>query len=323
MMVVVGHMGKSGHAPRIFWEVYSALGVKIFFVISGYLITTILLREHARTDTISLREFYIRRAYRILPAALAFMLITFVIYWRDLHWYNLAAALFYVANFDIHRPWIYGHLWSLSIEEQFYLLWPSVLKQWYRHRKAILIAVCALAPLCQVAAYYFKLGGKLPATLPTVADNLAAGCLVAVFAAQIPKISRSLFWVMVAAIIFLPLYAAPTVSRTLFVLFVLHPLLYASIAGVLVHVVQTPYRILNWGPVVWVGKISYSLYLWQQPFCADPALKSGSLVVFAFVCAGLSYYVVEQPMLRLRERRAPITDEARVATVSASGVQAA
>ena len=59
-MVVAGHMGKSGHAPRIFWDVYAALGVKIFFVISGYLITTILLREHSRTSKISLRDFYIR-----------------------------------------------------------------------------------------------------------------------------------------------------------------------------------------------------------------------------------------------------------------------
>ena len=227
LMVVVGHMGKSGHGPRIFWDVYAALGVKIFFVISGYLITTILLREHERTNTISLRDFYIRRAYRILPAAFVFMLLMSAIYWQQVRWWNLAAAVFYVANLDIHRPWIFGHLWSLSIEEQFYLLWPGALKRWYKHRKGFLVGVCFLAPLCQVVAYYFKLGGKLPATLPTVADNLAAGCLVAVFAPHIPRIGRYLFWAMVAATVLIPLYSAHSVSRTLFMLFFLHPLLYA------------------------------------------------------------------------------------------------
>jgi peptidoglycan/LPS O-acetylase OafA/YrhL len=322
-LVVAGHLGKSGHAPKIFWDVYAALGVKIFFVISGYLITTILLREHDRTSNINLREFYIRRAYRIFPAALVFMLIMFVAYWHQMRWYNMAAAMLYVANLDIHRPWILGHLWSLSIEEQFYLAWPGVLKQWYRHRTAILLGVCVLAPLCQVAFYWFKLDGGGPPTLPTVADNLAAGCLIAIFASRIPRISRLAFWLMVAGILLIPLYSAHSVARTLFMLFVLRPLLHLSIAGVLVHVVQSPYRILNWGPVVWFGQISYSLYLWQQPFCSDPALRSGYLAVFAFLCAALSFYLVEQPVLRLREKRVPASAKCCAALPDASAMPAA
>lgn len=317
-LVVVGHLAKSGHAPRIFWDIYSALGVKIFFVISGYLITTILLREQERTSRINLREFYIRRAYRIFPAALVFMLIAFAVYWRELRWYDMAAAMLYVANLDIRRPWILGHLWSLSIEEQFYLAWPGVLKLWYQHRKAILIGVCVCAPLFQIALYLLKLGGKAPPNLLTVADNLAAGCLIAVFAPRLPKISGYWFVAMVAGVALLPLYAANSVGKTLFMLFVLRPLLYASIAGVVVHVVQTPYRILNWGPVVWLGKISYSLYLWQQPFCSDPALRSGYMAVLALVCAAASYYLVEQPVLRLREKRSgPSTRRVEVREASA------
>jgi peptidoglycan/LPS O-acetylase OafA/YrhL len=82
-------------------------------------------------------------------------------------------------------------------------------------------------------------------------------------------------------------------------------LLQISIAGVILHVIQVPYRFLNWGPVSWLGKISYSLYLWQEVFCFNPSLKLGySLALLAVGAACLSYYFVEQPMLRLREKRA-------------------
>ena len=80
-LVVVGHLASSGHAPR-FLAQYANLGVRVFFVISGYLITTILLGEHARTATISLRDFYIRRAYRIFPAAMCFIFAIIPLYWH-------------------------------------------------------------------------------------------------------------------------------------------------------------------------------------------------------------------------------------------------
>ncbi len=70
---------------------------------------TILLKEQSKTSTISLRTFYIRRAYRIFPAALVFMLAMVAVYWHGFRWYNIAAAFLYVANFDYTRPWIFGH----------------------------------------------------------------------------------------------------------------------------------------------------------------------------------------------------------------------
>ena len=79
VLVVLGHMAKSGHAPRIFWSSFANTGVCIFFVISGFLISTILVQEHNQTSTISLRQFYVRRAYRIFPAAFFFMAVAFVI----------------------------------------------------------------------------------------------------------------------------------------------------------------------------------------------------------------------------------------------------
>jgi peptidoglycan/LPS O-acetylase OafA/YrhL len=154
-MVCLGHLTHAGPAPQ-FLHPYAYTGVLIFFVISGYLITTLLLNEHAQTSTINLRQFYIRRAYRILPAAAVFMLAIFAIYGRELRWYDITAMLLYLVNFDLARPWMINHLWSLSVEEQFYFLWPTVLKKWYRQRIAILLGAVVLAPIFSTACYYFK-----------------------------------------------------------------------------------------------------------------------------------------------------------------------
>ena len=136
-LVVVGHWTELRYHSDVAGA-FANLGVRIFFIISGYLITTLLLQEYEKSSTIQLREFYVRRAYRILPAAIAFMVPVFVIFWHELRWYHMAAAALYLANFDFAHPWFLGHLWSLSVEEQFYFLWPGVLKRWHRHRVAIL-----------------------------------------------------------------------------------------------------------------------------------------------------------------------------------------
>ena len=108
---------------------------------------------------------------------------------------------------------------------------------------------------------------------------------------------------MLSAVVLIPLFAANTPVKTLLLVFILSPLLHLSIAGLLLHVIQAPYGFLNWRPVSWLGKISYSLYLWQQPFCSDPALRSGYLALFALAMACLSYYLVELPMLKRREKK--------------------
>jgi len=280
---------------------YAILGVRIFFVISGYLITTLLLQEQAKTGTISLRDFYVRRAYRILPAATAFLIPALIISRHELTWYHAAAAVLYLSDFDPTRPRFLGHLWSLSVEEQFYLLWPSVLKRWYGHRVGILLGVVAIAPLYQLVGYALQL--HVAQTFFAVADNLAIGCLLAIFAPRIPQIRKWLGLAMIAPVLLVPLCLAVSRTRTLILLFVLWPLMYVSIAGVLLHVVQTPSRLLNLGPVVWLGKISYSLYLWQQVFVFGPGPRPAYLIIPAVGMACLSYYLVERPMLRLREKR--------------------
>jgi peptidoglycan/LPS O-acetylase OafA/YrhL len=303
LMVVLGHWT----SLRYHWEVggaFANLGVRIFFVISGYLITTLLLQERARSSTIRLRDFYVRRAYRILPAAIVFMLPVFVIYWGQLRWYHMAAAALYVTNFDPWHPWFLGHLWSLSVEEQFYFLWPGVLKKWHKHRTAILAGVILFAPVYRFACHLLKLHGRADETFPAVADVLAIGCLLAIFAARLPRIKAAWALAMVITVALVPVYVAGVHFRTTpLLLLVLWPLLHFSIAGLLLHVVQTPYWILNVKPVVWLGKISYSLYLWQQLFAFSPQHRNWYWLLAPVGLASLSYYLVEQPMLRLRQKR--------------------
>lgn len=315
-LVVAGHWAELRCRSDVAGA-FANLGVRIFFIISGYLITTLLLKEHAKTSTIALRDFYVRRAYRILPASFGFMLIVFVIFWRDLRWYHMGAAVLYLANFDFAHPWYLGHLWSLSVEEQFYFLWPGVLKKWYRRRVEILLGVCALAPLYRITCHFAGLHGQADETFPAVADNLAIGCLLAIVAAKIPRIRGAWAIGMMLPLILVPAYVGCLHFHiTALLLVVLWPAMHLSIAGLLLHVVQRPYRFLNVQPIVWLGKISYSLYLWQQLFVFGRSARPWYGAIFAIGMATASYHLVELPMLRIREKRSAARKQAAYATAA-------
>jgi len=126
-------------------------------------------------------------------------------------------------DFDYTRPWIFGHLWSLSVEEQFYFLWPSVLKRWYEHRLAILVSVILLVPVGQALLYSLRFRGGSIGDFPGVAGHLAAGCLLAVLAPRMPVIRRHSAILMLAAVMLIPLFAANTRGRTLLLVFILDP----------------------------------------------------------------------------------------------------
>jgi|SRR5579859_784574 len=302
-MVVMGHWFES-HYHWAIAGAYASLGRRIFFVLSGYLITMLLMKQYGKSSTIRLREFYVRRAYRILPGALAFMLPVFAIFWHELRWYHMAAAVLYVVNFDFGHPWFLGHLWSISVQEQFYFLWPCVIKRWYRLRVAIPLAVIAFAPVYRVACHFAGLHGKADETFPAVADILAIGCLLAIFETRLPTIRRWGALAMIFPVVLVPIYMGVLqFHTTVLLLIVLWPAMHLSIAGLLLHVVRTPYRILNVEPLMWLGRISYGLYLWQQLFAFGEQRRPWYFMLIAVGAAAASYYLVEQPMLRVRERR--------------------
>ena len=133
-MVLTAHLAASvtalEHRPLLLYTIGNGnRGVSVFFVISGFLITSLLLKERELTGKISLRDFYLRRAFRILPPFWVFLACIAVI-WKlriiETSWTNLGVALIFLRDY-IPGDWWTGHSWSLSVEEQFYLLWPAIL----------------------------------------------------------------------------------------------------------------------------------------------------------------------------------------------------
>jgi len=317
LLVMWGHWAEVRFHSQVAGA-YASLGRRIFFVLSGYLITTLLTRELEKTSTIRLQRFYVRRAYRILPGAMLFMAVVFVVFWHELRWYHMAAAAFYLVNYDFAHPWFIGHLWSLSVQEQFYFAWPVVLKKWWPHRVWIAVAAIGVAPAFRVACHFLGLHGRGDEAFPAVADILAIGCLLAFFFKRLPRVRVGWAALMIVPVLLVPVYMGRLrFHTTALLLFVLWPVMHCSIAGLLLHVVQRPYRLLNVGPLVWLGKVSYGLYLWQQLFAFGERARPWYFPLLAVVVAAGSYYLVEQPMIRLRERSVEQRKAARTLVAAA------
>ena len=294
------------------------LGVRMFFVLSGYLITVLLLRERARTGRISLAGFYLRRATRIFPAFYVFLTVLVILVacgQLEVPRRELGLAAVYLTNFTSFRAWPVGHLWSLSVEEHFYLLWPLTLAL-LGSRRALTgaVLVIMLSPFIRyVAVILFPdVQPYMRYASPFVFDALATGCVLALardWLEQQPLYVRVVdspwFWLLFAALVLSLLMPSPGwLPKPKFTLanigigMALHRCLRAPTAPVS--------RFLETAPMVWLGTISYSLYLWQQLFL-DRKLSSWphafpANVALAFACACASYYLVEKPILAWRSR---------------------
>jgi len=295
------------------------LGVRIFFVISGYLITTLLLDEMDSTGRISLKWFYFRRTLRILPAAYTYIGVMFVVSlmaWIPLGTQDFVHAITYTVNYQEPRPWNLTHLWSLSVEEQFYLLWPAVLRMSGR-RRGLMIAASLLfiSPLFRVVPHLLFPSAPVQwyhmITFQTNADALAAGCVLAGIKGWLA--SKPLYMAFLRSPVFLlmplAIVAAFTLQHRTIVPFS-HPVMNIAIALCIDRCVRFDSdrvgRVLNWKPVAFIGVLSYSLYLWQQPFLnrlSDSPLSWFPINLALVVPPTLlSYYVVERPFLDLRKR---------------------
>jgi peptidoglycan/LPS O-acetylase OafA/YrhL len=321
-MVLVGHALFSYHGEhRAEWSYFGNgdLGVSIFFVISGFLITALLLKEFEKNGDISLRRFYLRRAVRIFPPFYAFLFAVVIVWhlgWITSDWRSLLSSLFFIRDYMLPGDWYTGHSWSLSIEEQFYLLWPAALVFLGRRRGLCLaLALIAASPVVRVISHKFWNHGNLDAfMLHMRMDGLMMGCTLAIvrgepwFARAWERIERPI--VTFGALVFLFGISPALFHR--FAGYYRMPFGYtldnAAICYLLFYSVRNPLsiggRILNWRPIVHIGALSYSLYLWQQLFLG-PGIAHPLIGIFcAFACSEVSLHIVERPSLKLRDLRA-------------------
>jgi len=298
------------------WARAGFLGVDLFFGLSGYLITTLLMAEFAETGSIRLGAFYLRRALRLLPALLVLVSAT-ALFSAVAHTPGFSRvlrtglyALLDVENWaNIYAPDTIsarlGHLWSLSVEGQFYAAWSVLLLVLLRIRPRWLVPalVCGIGLSAGARVLLYANGASVARVYTgsdVRADVILAGCLLAALERRGTKVPRLLAWSgFVPALLWLVVdgtpqgFDSPRLYREGFCLVT------AGVFGGLALALDYRPRWLQWRPLMWLGTVSYSLYLWQVPlggFLRAPLV----LVPAALTMAALSYYLVERPCLRLK-----------------------
>jgi peptidoglycan/LPS O-acetylase OafA/YrhL len=287
------------------------IGVDVFFVLSGYLITRILARELAQTGRIAWRNFYWRRFLRLTPALL--ILVVFQIAHAAVSPHNgseireaTLLAVLYLQNWNMAFGFgpadIIGHTWSLATEEQFYLLWPVALFFLAGRRPPLCIGL-AIVAMTAARFYLWKHGAGFE-RLQFAPDVRPVGLLIGCGLARIPN-WRMPAWALGAGLgclVALSLLVPNHVGLAM----ILAPLVASAATVVIIAAVQNRESMLAWPPAVYLGKISYGLYLYSAPIGVLGAAKGVNpfvLMAVSVVLAALSYEFVEKPVLRLRNWR--------------------
>ncbi len=314
-----------------------SLGVDLFFALSGFLITTLLIEEWYTTGTISLGRFYVRRFLRLFPAFFAFVVVVVgvKVVFRDTEFaghpaisdtlenaaYGLAYVYSWAIAFDSVESFGFGHLWTLSIEEQYYLVWPVLLLVMLRLRLPLpaVIAVTGVLALLSTSVPWI-LGDPTWRRLYYGADYRAHGLLIGsmagmLFAGGFIRASNFRHPIALVAVGVSAAYIAGIMlfssDKAVFLFMFGYPLV--AVASALIVVATAfvsggwPLRILGNHVVTYVGRRSYAIYLWHLPIgqwfrhldAPEQLLVAGGLTL---VAAELSHRLVEGPALSLRKR---------------------
>lgn len=288
-------------------------------MISGFLITTLLLAEEQKTGHINVGAFYIRRAFRILPVFLLY--VSFVLasgYFQPVHvtTTNLIHIFTFTVNFDLSNSWILGHLWSLSVEEQFYLLWPVLLIFCRKYIEPILIIFILYGCVARVISYKFPAYRNISLSpFFMYADAILVGAYGALVNLKQPdlikhKIFRSSYLQLAALGLFVLFVYLSAHGKLALVSLPFGGLVIAVCTMFLIACYITPsnsivFKLLNSKIIVHIGVLSYSLYIWQQFFIVGDVVFWWRVwpinIGVIYLVALASYYLWEQPFLRLRK----------------------
>lgn len=321
IMVVIGHLINYRYGPAerhaaSLAEYFAGMGVSIFFVISGFLITSLSLKEEADTHSFSAFQFYTRRVFRIIPAYAVFLLGAALLSATGVivqQFEGLERAAAFMCNLPGRScGWFVGHSWSLAYEQQFYLLFPLAfaLSISARRKWAILIH------LGVVAASLLAL--VLPRDMQDVLQfisrfsSITGGVLLGCYAHRIERFVSDRRFVLAAVLVVassIVLVGANALQLRFEVRFAIETMILPPALGWLILCSLSASgwveRSLNNAPMRYIGAVSYSLYLWQQIF-TGPATTYANTAWLPWVlmlpAAVLSYELVEKPFIRIGRR---------------------
>lgn len=322
------------HTHHVFgWSLLKGgnAGVDIFFVLSGFLITALLLEEWENTGAISLKSFYWRRGLRLVPALLILLPVLYFLSGilfspveadetrRAIPVASAYASDLALAFFNI-RLGALQHTWSLAIEEHFYLVWPLLLVGALNlgiSKKKLVLITLFLAFASALHRATLQQFGALPVRtyygIDTRADGLLIGCATGMCVSWGLLRIRSLRPLLAPALIFIILCLIATDYASPFMHLGGFTLLASATAVLLVNTVLSPSSFLRWllesGPLVWLGRISYGVYLWHYPVFKTASflrlgwpLKLCIAVTATLMVSSLSYYLIERQALNLKRR---------------------
>jgi peptidoglycan/LPS O-acetylase OafA/YrhL len=324
----------SGEHPQT-----GSLGVMIFFVLSGFLITSMLLKEYRQTGNISLGNFYRRRAYRIFPNFYCCWILTTVVYClgRDFYWKHAALSFFYLMDYgrglapENVQPWMHmGVSWSLAVEEKFYLLWPLLLLILLKRPNVIRMLVSIIFGQWVYRAvlimHFHVSESYVYNTFDMRADALLVGCLLAIMVENdrarllcCELLRRQWFSVLAPLALVLEVVAHPSNKVVWLVTWSTQPLIIAVMLLQAVYWGAKSWTFMGHATVRLTAQLSYAIYLYH-PLAARIVKVLGMrhlgypAVILTFIMAPASYYLVERPFMRMRDRQRP--REATIPTVA-------
>lgn len=311
-------------------------GVLTFFVLSGFLITWMLLNESERTGDVSIRNFYVRRVLRIFPAFYAFLILSVVARCLTIGWpnrsllYDYLSAFFYTSNYRLAlTPNIQHtaqHTWALSVEEQFYLLWPCVFVFFHKNLRRLtqfLIAAIFVINIHRLVLFFGLHAGEkwLAHSFDTRADHILIGCLVAVL---LKRRTLTRFWNLLTGRTWVSLIPFSLIVASIAIAwhhglayrftvgFVVDPILTAIFLVQLIAMGKTKlWGWLNWSAIRYLGQISYGMFLYHMlanRLVIDIFGKHSlwfrlpAVIAVATLLGTCSFYFIEKRFLRLKSR---------------------
>ncbi len=333
VFVIIWHTGGTNHI-RLFQYIgrfcNGEFGVRIFFVLSGFLITWLLLSEERKRGRFNLKLFYIRRGFRILPPAFTYLLamtVLAIIGVIFVTWQDIAASALFVRSFfqqnTPNPPFTplppfhdeTSHYWSLAVEEQFYLVWPALLFL-LRGNARITAALCIIIASTVGAWILYHLNiNPLQHYFAYVTGftEILIGCVLALMRDD-PRLGRYLrAGILQYALIPYLAFALAVGINILPTATIAKPFLEAGCFALCINQLVENHggitqAFLDFTPIAWIGKLSYSIYLWQQFFCWCTTTtvlpwyrQFPQNLALTLACASASYYLIEQPSLRLRD----------------------